>query len=281
MQQSPNLRRGVRIRTLALWPAIPLALAFQRHLLFPATKRNAVLHAGRHAIDQVSWPLPGGGMIDGYLARPVANAGGAARGLIYFSGRREHPTSIFRCLDALPDHHVFCVRYPGLGLSRRKPGEAEPVDACLAAFDGFAGMTGLAAGSIAVAGRSLGSGLAVPVAAQARPSHLILISPFDRLITAVRQAFPPIRERWLKDRFDNRAALASVTCPCLLIVGDADRAIPATASRRLFDGWNGPLSVMVAKDAGHRGLLKRPDVQHAIGAFVSGRESAPCGFVTP
>jgi pimeloyl-ACP methyl ester carboxylesterase len=257
-----------KLSSLALWPAMPLALAFQRHLLFPATRRNAVMDARRHTLVEVSLPLPGGGKIDGYLASPDANPGKAVRGLIYFSGRREHPTSIFRCLDALPDHHVLCLRYPGLGLSLKKPGEAELVDACLAAFDGFARLTGLDAGNIAVAGRSLGSGLAVPVAAQIRPSHLILISPFDRLITAVRQAFPPISERWLKDRFDNRAALASVTCPCLLIIGDADRTIPATASRRLFEGWDGPLSVMVAGDAGHRGLLKRPDVQQAIGAFL-------------
>jgi uncharacterized protein len=256
------------IPLLLLLPFFLLALAFQRHLLFPAPKRNAVLSGRHHAIMPIVLAT-GAGKLHGYYARPHAEPASPPRGLIYFNGRREHPTSIFRSLAQLPGHHVFCFRYPGLGFALRKPCEAQMIEISLAAFDAFSAHASIQPEHMTVAGRSLGSGLAVNVAARRKPASVILISPFDRLANVLSRRFPLIAVRFLKDKYDTAAVVSEVVCPCLLIVGEVDDTIPSTISRRLFAGWQGELSVVALAASGHRGILKRQDVHELLGSFVA------------
>ena len=96
----------------------------------------------------------------------------------------------------------------GVGLN--KPDEAAMLAIGEAVFTGFSELSGLSPERIAIAGRSLGSRLAVGVAARIRPMRLILISPFDRFISAVQQAVPLIHEAWLKDAYDTAARVSAV-----------------------------------------------------------------------
>jgi pimeloyl-ACP methyl ester carboxylesterase len=243
-----------------------LLYAWQRHLLFPAPKRNAVLSSPHHRIESVAIRVRGK-VLHGYLARPLAEPKDAS-GLLYFNGRRENPTSIFRALAELPDHEVLCFFYDRLGLSLRKPGEQELVEDACAVLDWWACERGMPAGRISVAGRSLGSGIAVQVAAARTVRRLVLVSPHDRLISAVQARLPWVSSAWLKDSFDSSAHIGRVHCPCLLIAGDRDKTIPIEASRALFAGWKGSLTEFLVPGAGHRGLLKRSDVHRALAAFL-------------
>ena len=62
--------------------------------------------------------------------------------------------------------------------------------------------------------------------------------------------------------------VATLIIPCLLIVGDEDTTIPASASRALFESWTGHLSEFVVRQSGHRGVLKRADVHQALADFL-------------
>ena len=261
-----------------------LSYAFQRQLLFPAPKQNVVLTSAHHRIEAVRIALDDK-VLCGYLARPVSEQE-PARGLLYFNGRRENPTSIFRALADMPDHAVLCFYQDGLGLSWRKPGEAQLIADGCAVLDWWTREQGLLLDHISVAGRSLGSGIAVQVATLRPINRLLLISPHDRLISAIRTISRWVPSWWLKDKFDSIAHMPNVTCPCLLVVGERDRTIPLASSRALFAGWNGALTEHLVRDAGHRGLLKRRDVQRVLGAFVSNQrgpywataDAAPLGF---
>jgi pimeloyl-ACP methyl ester carboxylesterase len=241
--------------------------AFQRHLLFPSPKRNAVLASPHHRIEAVAISV-NGKVLRGYLAHPIAESQ-AVHGLLYFNGRRENPTSIFRALAELPNHAVLCFFYDGLGLAWRKPGEAELVADSLAVMDWWIRERGMPADRISVAGRSLGSGIAVQLAATRAIRRLVLVSPYDRLISAVRAKLPGLPQGWLRDKFDSSAHIGRVSCPCLLIVGERDTTVPVEVSRALFQGWGGPLAELVVPDCGHRGLLKRADVHRALAEFLS------------
>jgi hypothetical protein len=196
---------------------------------------------------------------------------------VFFNGRREHPTSIFRALAELPNLSVLCFFYDGLGWSWRKPSESELVADAVAVLDAWSQHIGIPVQQIGIVGRSLGSGLAVQVAA-ARPVHrLALISPYDQLASALQARLPRLPRAWLawwlRDAFDARRHMADVRCPCFLVVGEQDRTVPARASRTLFEAWPGPFTELALPDSGHRGILKRADVHRALGRFFS--QTAP------
>ncbi|HEY4079355.1 MAG TPA: alpha/beta fold hydrolase [Burkholderiaceae bacterium] len=245
-----------------------LPYAFQRQLIFPASKKQLVLESPHHHIEALTIAV-NGKLLRGYLARPHGHQQ-AANGLLYFNGRRENPTSIFRVLEHMPNHEVLCFYQRGLGLGWAKPGEAQLVaDAC-AVLDWWTQERALPLERITIGGRSLGSGIAVQVAAQRAIQRLVLISPHDRLISAIRVIVPGMPAWWLKDRFESIAHMPRVNCPCLLVIGDHDRTIPVAVSRALFAGWPGALDEHLVPGGNHRGLLKRGDVQRVVGEFVSG-----------
>lgn len=273
---------------LLLAPSVLLLLlyAFQRHLLWPELKTNAVLAAASHHIEAVEIPL-GDRRLQGWRASPRVAAGptgpaaartvrpsghtpsGMATGaLLYFNGRREHPTSIFRALAEMPGQEVLCWHYPGLGRCLRKPTEGERVADSLAVLDWWAAQCGRPIQAIDLAGRSLGSGLAVQVAAARPVRRLVLISPHDRLLSALRAHLPFWPARWMKDRYESLHHIARVKAPCLLVLGERDRTIPPQVSRALFARWPGELRELALPDAGHRGLLRRRDVHRALARFL-------------
>ncbi|MBP7564427.1 MAG: alpha/beta fold hydrolase [Burkholderiaceae bacterium] len=62
---------------------------------------------------------------------------------------------------------------------------------------------------------------------------------------------------------DLRAALARVTCPVLVIVGDADRLCPVDAARELADALP-HAEFHVVPDAGHMVTIEQPDAIDAL-----------------
>ena len=250
--------------TLAFaWPL--LLLAFQRHLLFPRPKPNPVLAASTHRIRQRVIDVPGA-RLQAWLAEPL-HPDDCAPGVLYFNGRREHPTSIFHGLEQMPQIRVVCFRYRGLGLHWRKPDEGRLVADALAVLDWMARELGLPTERVTVAGRSLGSGLAVAVSAVRPVRRLALISPFDQALNAVRVRAPWVQGWMLKDRFRSDQAIARVSCPVLLVVGEQDRTVPPALSLRLLEGWPGEPQAMVLPDMGHRGLMRDARVQRRLAAF--------------
>lgn len=249
-----------------------LLLAFQRQLLFPRVKPNAVLHAPTHRIRSVQIDVPGA-RLQAWLAEPEDGDDGAGkhdatrRGVLYFNGRREHPTSIFRCLHAMPGVRVLAFHYRGLGLSWRKPGEAQLVADALAVLEWLQVHGGLAAGDITIAGRSLGSGIAVAVAAARPVRQLVLISPFERLLSAVRVRLPFVRGWMLKDHFCSVDHMPHIPCTVLLVLGERDRTVPPVLSRQLLAHATGAWQEYALPDMGHRGLLRDARVQQRLAAF--------------
>ena len=244
-----------------------LLLAWQRHVLWPRPKRQAVWASPHHRIEPFR-VRSRGRWLCGYRAVPLAADAAPAAGLLYFNGRREHPGSIFGALGQLPRHEVRCFYYDGLGWSRHKPDEATLVADGLAVLDDWQRSSGVPWSRLSIAGRSLGAGIALPVAAARPVARLVLVSPFDRLLSAVRVRLPGVRAHWLKDRFDNRAVLARVHAPCLLVLAAGDRTVPPAVSRALFAGWSGPLQELLLPDSGHRGVMRRTEVHQAIGRFL-------------
>lgn len=88
---------------------------------------------------------------------------------------------------------------------------------------------------IIIYGRSLGSGMAVPLAAANRPRALILESPFANLYDAARHQFYALPYRWLlRYAFRNDKAIRRITCPVHIFHGKRDPVVPYESALKLY-----------------------------------------------
>lgn len=88
---------------------------------------------------------------------------------------------------------------------------------------------------IVIYGRSLGSALATPVAAQRAPRLLLLETPFANLIDVARYYLPILPYRvLLRYPFRNDMAMARVRCPVYIFHGKRDTVVPYVSALRLY-----------------------------------------------
>ena len=161
------------------------------------------------------------------------------------------------------------VNYRGYGESDGKPSEVALFGDALAVFDALARRPDVDASRIVLVGRSLGSGVAVYVAAERPVAAVVLISPYDSMTAVARRHYPwlPVG-LLLKHPFDSASRAPHVRAPLLAIAGDADRIIPPSHSRRLVEAWAGPKRLVELRDADHNDLSGAPQFWPAIDAFL-------------
>ncbi|MFT3885398.1 MAG: alpha/beta hydrolase [Flavobacteriales bacterium] len=88
---------------------------------------------------------------------------------------------------------------------------------------------------ITVYGRSLGSGMAVPVAAAHAPRALVLESPFANFTDVARHYLAILPYRWLlRYRFRSDKAMLRVKCPVFIFHGKRDPVVPYSSALRLY-----------------------------------------------
>jgi fermentation-respiration switch protein FrsA (DUF1100 family) len=120
-------------------------------------------------------------------------------------------------------------------------------------------------------GESLGSNLAVRLAAGAAFAAVILESPFTSVAALAKKFYPfvPV-DLLLKDRFDTASRLAAVRSPVLVLQGSRDRLVPPAMSRAVFDALTAPKELWTAEEADHNDLGMFGAVEAAV-AFVERR----------
>ena len=148
---------------------------------------------------------------------------------------------------------IVAVNYRGYGNSEGKPGEAALVADALAIFDALAARPDVDRNRIVVFGRSLGTGVAVKLAAARPLAGTILVSPFDSMVEVGRTHYPwlPVA-LLLRHRFDSLDDARRAPMPLLAIVADNDSIIPRQRSAALYDAWAGPKSWLVVPATDHR-----------------------------
>jgi fermentation-respiration switch protein FrsA (DUF1100 family) len=144
------------------------------------------------------------------------------------------------------------VSYRGYGGSTGQPTEAGLIEDARAAYAFAAARY---PGRIAAWGESLGTGVAIALAAEKPVSRLILEAPYSSTvdIAAAQYWFLPVR-LLMKDQFRSDLRIARVTAPVLIIHGDADRIIPIQYGQRLFSLIPGKKRMVRFPGGGHNDL---------------------------
>ena len=188
--------------------------------------------------------------------------------VIYFGGNAEEVSWM---LDEIPRQDTgaawLLVDYRGYGASGGTPSEPALEGDAAAWYDRFAPTNK----RIVAFGRSLGSGVAVHLAAERRLDSIILITPFDSMVDVGKRHYPFLPVSWLlKHRFDSLALAPKLQTPLLCVVATHDEVIPAEHARRLYDAWGGPKK-WIELAASHNSIDGHPDYWPSVRSFLARR----------
>jgi pimeloyl-ACP methyl ester carboxylesterase len=178
--------------------------------------------------------------------------------LVYFGGNAEDTSRTLADLaNAFPQRSIYTLHYRGYGGSAGRPGEGALRGDAIALYD----LARARHARVLLVGRSLGSGLAVQVAARRDPARLVLVTPYDSIVALGRAHYPWLPVGWLaRERFDSASLAARVRAPTLLLVAGADTLVPRANSARLRARFApGVASWRVVPGASHNDVSSRAD----------------------
>jgi len=151
---------------------------------------------------------------------------------------------------------MLMVEYRGYGGNLGTPSEAGFHTDGAAALD-FLSSCGITPNRIVLYGESLGSGVAVRLAAQREVVGLILEAPFTSVAEVAQYHYsfmPAAAMVW--DRFDSLSRIGNVRAPILFLHGERDRVVPIRFGRALFDAAPEPKEFWTSREAGHETLAQ-------------------------
>jgi hypothetical protein len=146
---------------------------------------------------------------------------------------------------------VFIMSYRGYSGSTGRPSERANVADAKLAYEALL-EEGVAPDEIILYGESLGSGIAVQLAAEKPVAGVILDAPYTSIVDVAAGAYPffPVRP-FLFDRYETMRYLPDVHAPLLVIHGEEDEVIPVAMGRAVYAAANGPKEIVTFPGAGH------------------------------
>jgi uncharacterized protein len=241
---------------------------FQRNLLYlPNGARPGLGEAASLGVREVKLATADGlSLLSWYLSprdcRPV---------IVYFHGNGGHIGYRRDRLLAFAQsgYGVLMVEYRGYGGNPGTPSENGLFTDALAALD-FLVRTGIETDRLVLYGESLGSGVAVRLAAQHQVAALILEAPFTSIADVAQFHYPFVPASVLvRDRFDSFSRIGAVRAPILFLHGTRDRVVPLRYGRALFDAAPQPKQFWLAREGGHEDLA-RFGALDAVRNFIDG-----------
>jgi fermentation-respiration switch protein FrsA (DUF1100 family) len=146
---------------------------------------------------------------------------------------------------------VFMMTYRGFGGSTGQPSEAANVADGLLAYDKLVASS-VPPSDVIVYGESLGTGVAVQVAAAREVIGIVLDAPFTSMVDLAALHHPLIPGRWfMTDRYETRRHITSVKAPLLILHGEEDTIVPVAMGREIFTLAAAPKVIKTFPGAGH------------------------------
>lgn len=241
-----------------------LMFAFQRRLMYHrGSRRPDRIEAGAADMAEVRLPTADG-------LRLLAWHKEAAPGkptLIVFHGNAgtiAHRVEKMRpVMDA--GHGVLLVEWRGFGGNHGRPYEFGLFTDGRAALD-FLATRGVPRPRTVLYGESLGTGVAVRMAGDARMGAVILEAPFTSIVDVAARLYwyLPVR-RLVLDRYESHKRIASIGCPLLVLHGERDRVVPVELGRALFARGREPKEAWWCREADHVDLYEHGAAEVVLG----------------
>jgi fermentation-respiration switch protein FrsA (DUF1100 family) len=231
--------KSILVIGLAVYLGLVAIMYFaQRALMyFPDTVRTAPAEAGFAQAQEVTLRSADGTEVIAWHVPPKDGK----PVVVYFHGNggsMRHRVSRFQSLIA-DGTGLVALSYRGFGGSKGSPTEAGLIEDGQAAYD-FARKQ-YSDAKLVLWGESLGTGVAVAIAAQNDVAALVLEAPYTSTADIAFANYPFIPVRLLmKDQFHSDERIGKVKAPLLILHGARDRIIPISYGERLFSLANEP-----------------------------------------
>lgn len=191
----------------------------------------------------------------------------AEHAIVYFGGNAEDVAwNIDDFAAAFPTADVYLVNYRGYGGSEGAPSEAAIFADAEVVFDYVQARHR----EVSVIGRSLGSGVAVHLAAVRPVRKLALVTPYDSVANVAKAYLSLFPVSWLlEDRYDSLSRVADVRVPILVLLAAQDRIIARAHSERLIAAFaHGQTQTRVIAGTSHDSIAAAPEYHAALAAFL-------------
>ena len=229
----------------------------QRQLMyFPTRELVKPQDVGLVGVDEVALQMPSGKTLFSWF-------GGAQAGkptILFFHGNGgaiSHRAHRFRGFMA-SGYGIFMLGYPGYGGSEGRPSEGSFLEAARIAYE-YLRREGLDPGDVVIYGESIGSSVAVQLAATVDAKALVLEAPMSSAVDVAREHYPWLLAGYLmKDSYRSIDLVDSVDMPMLVMHGENDRIVPIELGQKLFDRAQEPKTFVRIPGAGHNDLHLHP-----------------------
>jgi pimeloyl-ACP methyl ester carboxylesterase len=247
-----------------------LLLWFAALLWLYLTQRQILFHpTGEHrAQEGFVLETPDGGI------RVEVRNPGREKALLYFPGNSEHwwedPDDLARLL---PDHTIYFPHYPGYGASEGSPSQ----EAFFRMAEALYSRVAPRHKSVDLLGRSLGSGVALHLAARRPVGKVVLVTPYDSIAALGAERYPIFPVRAIaKDPFESILDAPNVDAPVLIILAENDRVIPLSHSQNLLRHFRRtePRTIILP-GTDHGNIIEHPDYATALRNFLEKETQGP------
>src|SRR5882672_9690722 len=231
--------------------------------------------AGASRIEEVRLATPEGFVLHGWLKRPEHWTPGKPHALVIVYGGVGQEISEFVSLaHASANWGWLMINYRGFGLSEGSPTERAVLgDAKRVYYEALA-RPDIDAANIVVLGRSLGSYVAIAVAAARKVRAAILATPFDSA-AALGEEHYRLPLGWLVQSRYNPALMAPmVSVPALFLLAEKDEVTPVKNGLALAKRWGGAVTTVLLQGLGHSGLESREEFWQSIGEFLAALDAS-------
>lgn len=258
---------AILLGTVLLLPAVLYTM--QDSLIFLPPPAPAMAPRAAH-VEAVRVPVGDGLVLSGWLAGASAPVSGRRMPLvIYFGGNAEEVSYMAGMASNVAPALFLAVNYRGYGGNPGSPGERALFADALALYDWAVARPDIDPGRVVLMGRSLGSGVAVHVAAERKPAGVVLVTPYDSIRDVAQSMYPTVPvSALLRHPFDSLARAPAIDTPMLALVAGRDQVIPSHHARRLFEAWRGPKRWREIAAADHDSISSAPDYWASIREFL-------------
>jgi len=184
--------------------------------------------------------------------------------ILYFGGNADDATRILLHVKSLVGYDIVAFNYRGFASSTGKPSEKAMFGDALKIYDKYKKEK-----EVMVIGRSLGTGVATYVASKRDVKGLILITPFDSIVSMAKEKYPyfPI-DLLLKHKFESAKYMLDVQASVGLIEVEFDDVI----SKKHFDKLMAKVKNLALhvelKNTTHADVLMHPDFEKTLKRII-------------
>lgn len=237
----------------------------QNDQLFPAKLIEKQVKVSGENIEPLSLHVKEDVVLDGVLRKDQESDAGL---ILYFGGNADDATRFVLHVKELQGYDIVAFNYRGYVGSTGVPSEKALFEDALKIYDTYA-----KGRKVVVIGRSLGTGVATYLASKRVVDGLILLTPYDSILSIAKLKYPffPI-DLLLQNKFESVNYLPLVKAKIAVFEVENDATIPRYHFEKFLEAMpTKPLHVILANTT-HGKILEHPaftsELQTILGKII-------------